>query len=656
MASSAEPDLPGQAAFELFPVPLGAYDFHPSLEVGTQVDRLTALLAEVGGYAVPWPTPMGDRGADEVNARLLAWAKPDQPGDTLLYWVGHGWSDGRDASLAHARSPVAVRAMGVLPFQLSDAICSRQATADSRWAIVAIDTCWSSRFVDLIDAAIATDAHGADAVLLVGVSGDGATALGRFPNALEACLRESFRSDQVIDLWKLAGELDRKLPSGVVIARKLGNAALSRRDPPVASSLAVPLDVLHEVEQLLSSLGDVERRHFLSRAQDADGGELSWYFVGRRNENLRIVNWLRAQRAGMLVVTGEPGSGKSALLGHVLINSLPEVRGFLTNSGIVPSVPPNALPPSYVFDDIIHLAGMTIPMLVRRIALAASVHGDEAADGLDSQDSTNIDWLEEVLRRRVSSLTLMLDALDEAADPLMLARTVIARVAALPGIRILIACRPSVGVDSAGYDPSNLNMLDALKVRGRARATRTLWVKRDRRAVETYSRSRLQAIASAESAPRAVRDMYRAAGPLASLIADHAQDFLFARLAVQQLLRHPELSSDTGKEEFTRLLQGGHRDLFAQAVRELTAVNPVFHALLEALAISRGRGLPIVDGIWVTVASALTADSITDDDVSLLLGEAMAFITVDSEAGQTVYRLAHRTFMEYLLEGDRELP
>src|SRR6266478_10181643 len=118
------PDTPEQTSLQLYPVSLGMYDYHPALDVATQVARLTKVLAEVGAYEVPWTAPMGSRGADEVNARLINWAKPDQPSDTLLYWVGHGWSDGREASLAHARSPTAVRAVGVLPLQLSDAICS----------------------------------------------------------------------------------------------------------------------------------------------------------------------------------------------------------------------------------------------------------------------------------------------------------------------------------------------------------------------------------------------------------------------------------------------------------------------------------------------------------------------------------------------------
>ena len=45
---------------------------------------------------------------------------------------------------------------------------------------------------------------GADRVLLVGVSGDGSTALGRFSTALRQCLTENFRADQRIELWRLA--------------------------------------------------------------------------------------------------------------------------------------------------------------------------------------------------------------------------------------------------------------------------------------------------------------------------------------------------------------------------------------------------------------------------------------------------------------------
>jgi hypothetical protein len=131
-------------------------------------------------------------------------------------------------------------------------------------------------------------------------------------------------------------------------------------------------------------------------------------------------------------------------------------------------------------------------------------------------------------------------------------------------------------------------------------------------------------------------------------------EFLFAQLAVYEILADPSLLDQARTGTFARLLAGGHRHLFATAVERLARVSDSFYPLLESLALARGRGVPIIDGIWALMASSLTAGGIgevevTDSDISGLLSEAQPYIALDADAGQTVYRLAHRTFVEYFL-------
>lgn len=94
------------AEIEIFPIGIGEYDHHPQLDVDTQIERLAAILHPFGAaIAREWQTPMPDRGRDAVEERLDGWSRT-AGGPTILYWVGHGWSDSMDiAVLAHARSP-----------------------------------------------------------------------------------------------------------------------------------------------------------------------------------------------------------------------------------------------------------------------------------------------------------------------------------------------------------------------------------------------------------------------------------------------------------------------------------------------------------------------------------------------------------------------
>jgi hypothetical protein len=109
-------------------------------------------------------------------------------------------------------------------------------------------------------------------------------------------------------------------------------------------------------------------------------------------------------------------------------------------------------------------------------------------------------------------------------------------------------------------------------------------------------------------------------------------------------------------ETASKLLEGDHRALFAAAVRRLSAKADSFLPLLEALAFARGRGVPIRSGIWATMATALAHrlnnnTLVRDEDISAFLKAAEPYVAIDSDAGQTVYRLAHRTFVEQFLLG-----
>ncbi|MFI5906727.1 hypothetical protein [Dactylosporangium sp. NPDC051541] len=633
---------------EFYPIAVGHYDQHPALDADSEADAVHEVLTPFGSRLTPWLTRSDDRGGDAVTARLLEWAYRPDSVNTVLYWVGHGWSDGLEAALAHARSPRTVRAFGVGPEQLAEAARTRQATAEGHWALVVIEACWSSRFVDRLNALLAEGPVGADAVMLVGVSADGAVPIGRFRSALQACLQENFRSNRRIELWRLVGELDRRLAGGLVIGRRLGSAALERATTPIAATVSVPLDMLRLLEDAVNQLSADERRHFLAKAQAAEEGEVSWFFQGRDEETRVISEWLRSTHSGLFVVTGPAGSGKSALLGHALVHSLPELRDALILAGLIEPLRGADDPPENAFDLVIHLAGMSVAGCVIRIANGAGLGpvptaGQDGGSAIDV--AGDIAWLLGALLSRTGSFTVLADALDEALDPVAMAGSLLRPLARLDNVRVVVGTRASTRESPDFPAGTDRNLLDALGVQ--AGAETFLAVERDDKAIARYVARRLT-VARAQDE--------RLAGVSGAMVADAARrvaarnrHFLFARLAVYELIARPELLAGDRHDDLDALLNGDHSDLFAAAVARLESWSAQSSALLWALALARGRGVPIRDGIWATMASALHQGpaAINDGDISELLARAQPYIAIDTQQDNTVYRLAHRTFLEF---------
>ena len=128
---------------------------------------------------------------------------------------------------------------------------------------------------------------------------------------------------------------------------------------------------------------------------------------------------------------------------------------------------------------------------------------------------------------------------------------------------------------------------------------------------------------------------------VADEVVARKQPFLFARLAVYEVLADPRRV--TSQARFDELLAHGHAGIFTLAVARLAASDPVAESLLHVLAYSRGNGFPRSDGIWATAGSALAGTELSDLDIARTLELAAPYIMEDTEFGQAVYRLAHRT-------------
>ena len=172
---------------------------------------------------------------------------------------------------------------------------------------------------------------------------------------------------------------------------------------------------------------------------------------------------------------------------------------------------------------------------------------------------------------------------------------------------------------------------------------------------------------------------------VAAVVADQDREFLYARLAVFELIEEASWLTEAKAPSLGKLLDGDHSDLFGRALARLGGKSDRYKVLLRALALARGRGVPDADSMWAVIAAAVNPFRRLPDERSAwtkaivpLLDDAAAYIIVDTPTADapstgstdpsrgrpadgaqpgggsasaaehgTVYRLAHRTFVEF---------
>ncbi|MYW05511.1 hypothetical protein [Streptomyces sp. SID3343] len=690
MNDGRSPSLSG-GSFDVFPVVVDRYvDLEPLPEARGVADEVVTLLASLGGVEQPWAMD-GPPGHDAVLARLAQWSDPPAARSSVLLWLGHGESDGTSAWLAvhGSRAPMRGNGTALNPVTFAEHLTAewlRRGVDPGAWTLVVIEACGAATFVRNLARELYGYDTPPDRLALVGVGADaGEARLGEFARALREALGSYTDLDTRIRIRDLVERLrDRLAPGRAIETDFTGAMDLVRPGLPVLGG-GTTVEEYTELRAALGALPEDERGHFLPRARGGEGGEIAWYFTGRAEEQRHIAQWLRrgtaehpardapsgASGAGMLVVTGRPGAGKSALLGQVVVQSDPNVRRLLAKSGLLPEVADRMRPPDHAFDVVVHLAGLTVSQLVARIdsALDAPRVGDTRGAGAAepaasvkvSADSAHaahspprsphsppdVEHLLARLAGRGSPFTILLDALDEAVEPVAVAESVLRRMAAIPCCRLVVGTRASstIGLDDCEPDSVDEDLLDAL---GGADKLTVIRVERDPEAVFGYVRARLGSLGEAgQGGGRFTDDVVT---EVAELIRDQDREFLFARLAVHEIAARPMLLDATRRPALEELLSGDHRRLFGHAVARLGGLADAHEPLLRALALARGRGMPRADRIWSTAATALAAPGIRigEREISRLLEDAAPYVSLDAEHGQTVHRLAHRTFREFL--------
>lgn len=362
------------------------------------------------------------------------------------------------------------------------------------------------------------------------------------------------------------------------------------------------------------------RGHFLPRARGVDvPAEPGWRFVGREAALRDLVSWLGNQGdLSARVVTGGPGSGKSAVIGRLVVLSHRDWRRTVPMEDLAVGT----IPPAGSIATGIHARGLTSAQVLAAVCGAVGVRADTAADLLREM--------------RGRAFTVAIDAIDEALDPLGLISGVLRPLAAAgpaEGLRLLLGTRPHL-VDALGL-PGLAIDLDHERYADPASlyeyVVQNLETSNPRSPYHAAPEDRTAAVA------RAVAD---AAG----------LSFLVALIVSRTLLSRAELPDPADPGWRARLpgtaAAAMHTDLQTRLGPEADRARD----LLRPLAFAQGAGLPWED-LWAPLSSKLSGRDYTNDDLIWLRRQAGSYVVEAMESGHSGYRLYHAALAEYLRQG-----
>ncbi|MET9220534.1 AAA family ATPase [Streptomyces sp. NPDC003300] len=430
--------------------------------------------------------------------------------------------------------------------------------------------------------------------------------------------------------------------------------------------------------------------YWLSRAsgRPSDGGP-GWHFTGRSGLVRRLNRFLTGD-ASTLVVTGEAGSGKSALLARAVTLSDPGFRADPAYAPLIEDIPPGLLVPVGAVDAAVLARNADADEVAAALYAALTGTVPTGVSGVGVLD----DLLDHVLvtaRREGRPLTIVIDGIDEAKHPARIVTDLVRRLAhqwtddELPAVRLLLGVR-SARPDTGGDGPRPLvdRSADLLSLLVRSTdAGEPLRTDTDADTVEdiaAYVGALLKARfttgpgPSAPPAPRAPDRRApdrrapdrrapdpRALERLALAVAEEVTpSFLDARLAAEALLAAPDRLPRPDDADWRRGLRRGTQELLRQdlrAVERATGV-PARSAVhvLRATAFAQGEGLPWGE-VWPCAVQALARGEVAAPEALVRRvqeGPLQGYLAKGVEDGKYVYRPVHERISE-VLRGDPRL-
>jgi hypothetical protein len=379
--------------------------------------------------------------------------------------------------------------------------------------------------------------------------------------------------------------------------------------------------------------GDPEGvRHWLPRARGVSiESERGYRFRGRASALTKIAGWLdRAEPdRRVLVVTGSPGVGKSAVLGRIVTTSDAAIRALLPERDDAVRASPGSV------SCAVHAKAKTALEVAREIARAVSAT-------LPAEPGELAPAIREVLEARGGPrFNVIIDALDEAASPAQ-ARAIVSTIV-LPLAETCAAAGAQVVVGTRRYDDEGR----LLSLFGSA------LVEVDLDDHEYFEEEDLAAYALAclqlagDERPGNPYADDAVAVPVARRIAGRSdRNFLVAGLVARGHGMRDEQAADPGQLTFDATVASA----LASYLEQISPVAglPANH-LLTALAFAEAPGLPAA--LWQVVIEAMYGARVGASELSRFARSSAANFLVESGTAGTspVFRLFHQALNDALL-------
>ncbi|MFI1075965.1 AAA family ATPase [Streptomyces puniciscabiei] len=443
----------------------------------------------------------------------------------------------------------------------------------------------------------------------------------------------------------------------------------SRRDKP---SLCLPNPHYQPEEQIVeasrqpvSLSASTLEQYWLARASGrTDDDDPGWYFSGRETLMHALVEFVHAG-AGVLVVTGAAGSGKSALLARLVTLSDPLFVTHSRFSDIVATIPARLRPGTGAVEAAVLARGKSSLALIEDLLTAI---GADAAEGEPPLQAL-LDRVWFACASGMGPVTIVVDGLDEAQEPTACLSDVITPLAQLrtgdgqAAVRLVLGMRSSA--QDAGEDKLQdaaadqlLGFLHTALQAGMGEGTVPVRLLRTDGAqtaedITAYVQMVLQA---QQNSPYASHGT--AAAEAAAVIAQAVTpSFLDARLAAAQL-RSAVGRQDVQDPVWRSRLLAGTTALLASDLRQVAEDRDIdlrmLLAVLRATAFAQGSGLPWAE-VWPAVAAAAfgpKAPAAVEIDAVIRTvrhSRLVGYLAAGEEDGRVTYRPAHQRVAEVLL-------
>jgi WD40 repeat protein len=566
---------------------------------------------------------------EKVEAFLRA---PDRSTQDVIvvYYTGHGFSEDRSHYLAAANTGAGSIATAI---DSASFVKLRPKGSPLRHILVILDACSSAA-----GAAAAAEigaqlrergaAEGAGVWTLAAAGTREEAFQLAFVEALELALEDAAKTSGTVPEHLAVETLVHHINGH--LAARYGGEQRAFYSPPGGLAAGTPPFFPHPAFDLLGGSGvDLETRqrlgrdletHFDPKSRGVDrAADPGSYFKGRRGALEALRTWLADGDARPRVVCGQPGAGKSAVLGRLL-----HLSGVM---GQPPAGEDEGWPP---IDAALLARNKDASRLTRELSAAL---GFKATGGIAD--------LVAQLNQRDQTVRIVLDALDEADGPIAVASDLLLPLVENTEDRVRLAVgsrestRRRLPFEHVPIDLDKPAYLDAEDL------------------IDYVA-----AVLMADADPEA-RTPYRGRPREARMVAEEVAarangSFLIARVAARTVSRGTHVL-EPGELASMSAVWRAVGTAFDQDLGRSGADAERVRDLLTPLAWTQGAGLPW-ETLWAPIATAISGLVYTDDDVAWVQEQAGAYVVEAAEDGRAVFRLIHQELADHLRDDHRTVP